>query len=162
MIKLPKLRSGFTLIELMVVITVIAVLSTIALFGIGKAQASARDVKRASTLNGIQTALERYYADNQQYPATGFQTMIGALITGGYLSVVPTDPSGNCTTVCAQSGGSWTPCSTAYPSYVYDSSVTAYVKGTTAGCTVSRGCYYLWLKTESSAGTSIQEFSSPK
>lgn len=157
-------RRGFTLIELMVVITLIAILSTIALFGIGKVQASARDVKRSSTMNGIQTALERYYADNQQYPTGGFQAMVGTLVTGGYLASVPKDPAGNCTTACAQSGGTWQPCGTiVYPQYIYDSSATAYAKGVTAGCTIARSCYFMWLRTEASGATaSYLEYSSPQ
>ncbi len=156
--KLPK---GFTLIELIVVITIIAVLSTIALFGIGKVQASARDVKRASIMNGIRTALERYYADNQKYPVSGFGQMMAALTAGGYLSVAPTDPNTVCTTAVPATG-SWTPCTTTYPAYIYDSSTTAYNPGVSAGCTLTQGCYALWLKTESSGGNTIQAYLSPQ
>lgn len=93
MVKLPK-KSGFTLIELMVVITVISILSTIALFGIGKAQASARDTSRQQIMNGIRTALERYYSDNQAYFTTtnNFCGLTAALITGAYLTAQPNDP----------------------------------------------------------------------
>lgn len=93
MIKLPK-RPAFTLIELMVVITVIAVLSTIALFGIGKAQASARDAARSQIMNGLQTALERYYSDNQAYytATNNFCGLTTALVAGNYLAAQPNDP----------------------------------------------------------------------
>jgi general secretion pathway protein G len=88
-------RRGFTLIELMVVITIIAILSTIALFGINKAQASARDVSRQQIMNGLRTALERYYSDNQAYYTTtnNFCGLTAALVAAGYLPSQPNDPS---------------------------------------------------------------------
>ncbi len=84
--------SAFTLIELMVVMAVIAVLSTMALYGLGKAQAAARDAQRQQIMTGVQTGLERYYSDNQAYPAGNFCTMISTLVTGSYLTS-PTDPT---------------------------------------------------------------------
>ena len=89
------LRKGFTLIELMVVMAVIAILATIALFGISKAQAAARDVQRQQIMNGMRTALERYYADNGGYytATNNFCGAATALVTGGYLTAQPTDPS---------------------------------------------------------------------
>lgn len=91
---MKSVQKGFTLIELMVVMAVIAILATIALFGLGKAQASARDVQRQQIMNGVRTALERYYADNQAY-YTATNTFCGvvttALVGGGYLTQ-PVDP----------------------------------------------------------------------
>ena len=170
MFKLPKLkeampagRQGFTLIEMMVVITLIAILSTIALFGIGKVQAQGRDVKRASNMNGIRTALERYYADNQKYPANNFGEAYAVLVAGGYLpATLLTDPNSACTTQTnPPATGVWIPCGgTTNPQYSYSSAAGAYAKGTVANCTVAQGCYFLWLKSESS-GT-YQEYSSPQ
>lgn len=160
------LKRGFTLIELVVVISIIAILSTIALFGFSKAQASGRDASRGGTMTSLRSALERYYADNQKYPSGGFQTMIGTLITGGYITKVPADPSCS-TATCAQTGGTWIPCGGATnPQYVYDSSglvtgVNVYTKGSIAGCSGgNQTCYYLWLKRE--ADGNFQEFASPQ
>lgn len=158
---MPKLK-GFTLIELMVVITIIAILSTIALFGISKVQASARDAKRASNLNGVRTALERYYADNQKYPTGNFGEMYTALTGGGYLPATLTDPNGACVSQAAPPAtGAWIPCGAGTnPQYSYSSATGVYTAGSIAGCTVSQGCYYLWLKSEGS-GT-YQAFASPQ
>jgi prepilin-type N-terminal cleavage/methylation domain-containing protein len=93
-------RRGFTLIELMVVITIIAILSTIALFGISKVQSSARDAKRQQTIRGLQTALQRYYGDNASYPSGDWACFIYKLANGGYLASRPTDPHNNCDISC--------------------------------------------------------------
>ncbi len=102
-----KKNFGFTLIELMVVISVIAILSTIALFGLSKAQASARDVSRQQIMNGIRTALERYYGDNQTYPPADFACALYYLKTCNYLTSFPKDPSApNGNDIACGSGGS--------------------------------------------------------
>ena len=64
-----KTSRGFTLIELMIVISIIAILATIALAGLAGAQKGARDTQRQQMANAIRAALERYYADNGSYPA---------------------------------------------------------------------------------------------
>lgn len=106
--KLPA--SGFTLIELMVVMTVIAILATMALYGLGKAQASARDASRQQIMTGIQTALERYYGDNQLYftATNNFCGLTTAMVGGNYLSAQPVDP-GTKLAIC----GTGNPCTDA-------------------------------------------------
>jgi prepilin-type N-terminal cleavage/methylation domain-containing protein len=63
-----KRSRGFTLVELMIVIAVIAILATLALTGFRTAQASARDTQRQQNVKGVQVALECYYSENGQYP----------------------------------------------------------------------------------------------
>ena len=56
--KLYKKSSGFTLIELMVVIAIIAILAVLALAAFGEAQRRARDARRRADLKAYQAALE--------------------------------------------------------------------------------------------------------
>ncbi len=67
--KLRKAK-GFTLIELLVVIAIIGILSTLAVVALNSARAKARDAKRVADVKQVQTALELYYNDVQDYPGT--------------------------------------------------------------------------------------------
>jgi prepilin-type N-terminal cleavage/methylation domain-containing protein len=55
-------RSGFTLLELLVVISIIVILITLGLSSFATAQKKGRDAKRKSDIKEIQTALEQYYS----------------------------------------------------------------------------------------------------
>ena len=63
-----KNKSGFTLIELLVVIAIIGLLATMSVVSLNNARLKARDAKRVSDIKQLQTALELYFADNNQYP----------------------------------------------------------------------------------------------
>jgi len=62
-------NKGFTLIELLIVIVIIGVMSTIALFGIQTVQRAARDSKRKVDLENIKAALELFYSDCNNLPS---------------------------------------------------------------------------------------------
>lgn len=72
--KLSYGQRGFTLIELLVVIAIIGILSTMAVVSLGNARQKSRDAKRVSDVKQIQTALELYFADKNDYP-TGSVTL---------------------------------------------------------------------------------------
>jgi prepilin-type N-terminal cleavage/methylation domain-containing protein len=61
---------GFTLVELMIVIAVIAILATIGLVGFGRAQKAGRDTDRSQKAKGLQVGLECYYGINGTYPSS--------------------------------------------------------------------------------------------
>jgi len=63
-------QRGFTLIELMVVITIIAVLATVGAVMYSTTQKTARVSKRIQDLRAMQTAIETYKATKGSYPVT--------------------------------------------------------------------------------------------
>ncbi len=78
---MKKMHKGFTLIELLVVIAIIGLLSTLAVVSLNSAREKSRDAKRVSDIKQVQTALELYYSDNQQYPDSAAGAEIGVDLT---------------------------------------------------------------------------------
>jgi prepilin-type N-terminal cleavage/methylation domain-containing protein len=64
-------KTGFTLIELMVVIAIIGVLSTIMFASFDLAKKQSRDKIRMASLKELQLAIELYKAQNGVYPQPG-------------------------------------------------------------------------------------------
>ncbi len=60
--------SGFTIVELLIVIVVIAVLASITIVAYNGIQARSRDSKRIEKVKSIARALELYRIDNGRYP----------------------------------------------------------------------------------------------
>lgn len=84
---------GFTLIEILIVISIIGVLSSLTLLGLGSFRASGRDVRRVTDLRQITNALELYYAKVGVYPTTaGWGTEL-LKSNGGVIDSLPKDPN---------------------------------------------------------------------
>lgn len=99
-----KFNQGFTLIEVMVVIVILAILASILVPRIMNRPDQARNVKARTDIMAIQNALEMYKLDNGFYPST--EQGIAALNAKpqgdpqpqdwqGYLKAAPQDPWGH-------------------------------------------------------------------
>ncbi|GAC1413288.1 MAG: hypothetical protein NVSMB66_4800 [Candidatus Doudnabacteria bacterium] len=65
-----KKSKAFTLIELLIVISIIGLLASIVGVALTSARSKARDAKRKGDLRGLQTALELYFNDFGSYPVS--------------------------------------------------------------------------------------------
>jgi len=63
-------RRGFTLVEILIVVAIIATLASVALVGLGPVQRSGRDTRRISDLRQIQNGVELYFAKCGYYPGS--------------------------------------------------------------------------------------------
>jgi general secretion pathway protein G len=79
--------AGFTLLELMIVMAIIGVLSTLAIPSFIGAIKSAREAVLREDLHVLRTAIDSYTEDKQKAPQS-----LDDLIQDGYLKVVPVDP----------------------------------------------------------------------
>jgi len=88
----PRLRA-FTLIELLIVITIIGILAVALVPRIIGGPAKARDAQRKAALQQISTALELYADDNQgEYPVVLAPVCVSTLAITSYLTTIPADP----------------------------------------------------------------------
>ena len=78
---------GFTLIELMVVMVIIALLLTIAVPRYFTHVDRAREVSLQESLNVMRDAIDKYQGDTGKYPET-----LNELVAKRYLRRVPVDP----------------------------------------------------------------------
>jgi prepilin-type N-terminal cleavage/methylation domain-containing protein len=73
-----KERKGFTLIEILIVVAIIAILASVVLVGLGPTQQAGRDARRISDLGEVQTGLELYYSKCGYYPGAAESAACGA------------------------------------------------------------------------------------
>jgi len=74
-----RLKHAFTLIELIVVITIIAILVSAISISWSKAQLKSRDSRRKSDLKAIQQALDTYFETTNSFPGSTFDGKIRCL-----------------------------------------------------------------------------------
>lgn len=89
--KLLKKQSGFTLLELLIVIVIIGILALIIVPGLASGPKRARDAQRKSDMRAVKNALETYYNDNNVYPP-GAYAGLGTFLVNAYIPSMPTDP----------------------------------------------------------------------
>ena len=80
-------QSGFTLSEMLIVMTLIMILAGIALVQYTNSVRSAKETVLKTDLFRMRDAIDQYYADNGRYPQS-----LDALVSERYLREVPIDP----------------------------------------------------------------------
>jgi general secretion pathway protein G len=158
-------RTGFTIVELLIVIVVIGILAAITIVAYNGVQGRARDSQRVSDLKGIVKALEIYKVNNGTYPtpvstpnasswevstdgsgnATNF---LSALVSTTGVSKVPVDPINTGTTLNPSINNA----TYEYFYYVYPAG--------TNGCDATRGAFYVLGATRMNSIASGQTHSS--
>jgi general secretion pathway protein G len=81
---------GFTLVELLVVISLISILAAMALVNYRNGVVRSQESVLKTDLFRMRDAIDQYYADKGKYPAS-----LDALVTDGYMRAVPEDPITN-------------------------------------------------------------------
>jgi general secretion pathway protein G len=81
---------GFTLIELMIVVSIIGILATIAVPSYQSSLMKARETVLRQDLVTIRESLDQHRADQGKYPSS-----LEGLVVAGYLRALPKDPFTN-------------------------------------------------------------------
>ena len=101
----PSKQAGFTLTEIMVVVFIIGLLSSVVLFNVLGARTDAQVKTARTNVAALTNALEQYSLDMYDYPteAQGLEALVteptdantaGSYRKGGYISKLPMDPWG--------------------------------------------------------------------
>lgn len=90
---------GFTILELLISVAIIAILSAITMVLLGGIKEKNRDAKRMQDIHQLQNALNLYYANHSRFPIfatptniTGTDTFSGEIEGDGVIPETPTDP----------------------------------------------------------------------
>ena len=101
-------QGGFTLIEMLVVMTIIAIMASVVIVSMGKSRARGRDARRKTDLKQLEIALITYYDEYRVFPSTNgvwfsSESGDGASYNSGnyipglapvYITNLPRDPGG--------------------------------------------------------------------
>ena len=88
-----KVANGFTMIELMIVVSIVGILATLAVPSYQGTLLRAREAALRQDLFTMRDVLDQHRADQGKYPSS-----LQALVSAGYLRAVPNDPFTNLAT----------------------------------------------------------------
>lgn len=146
-----KNKLGFTIVEVTITVSIIALLVAIGIFSYSRIQAESRDSQRTSRLGVLIEALEKYYAKNGEYPSCTAMTQSADIVSTTVLPgidktalVAPKAPGGTtnsitCTAISGPSGPD----------------VYAYIGDGSGTCSTGASClqYTLQYREENTGGT---------
>jgi prepilin-type N-terminal cleavage/methylation domain-containing protein len=163
---MAKRNGGFTIVELLIVIVVIAILAAITITAFNGIQQRTRDSKRVSDMNSIKKSLELYKLQNGRYPLVSYSGLgsqggwetsamespgqfLAELANFGFSSGTPVDPVNDGT----DSSTSLARSQNHYGYYYY-----RYAAGN-AGCDPALGAYYIlgFINAESNNGGNVAQ-----
>ncbi len=67
--KKSKVKKGFTIIEMMIVIAIIGILTSLMVVSLGRTQKNAKDTRRKSNLENVKGAMSMYYSIKGGWPS---------------------------------------------------------------------------------------------
>jgi general secretion pathway protein G len=82
-----RAERGFTLVELLIVISLISILAAMGLVQYRNSVTSAREATLKTNLFRMRDAIDQYYADKGKYPSS-----LDSLVSDGYMRKIPEDP----------------------------------------------------------------------
>jgi general secretion pathway protein G len=85
--QLARSTRGFTLIEVLIVVTLIIVLASVGMATYQNSVRRAREAVLREDLFRMRDAIDQYYADKNKYPQS-----LQDLVSSGYLREIPKDP----------------------------------------------------------------------
>ena len=87
MVRRIQSSRGFTLVELLVVLSLISILAAMAVVQYRNSVRLGQEAVLKKDLFAMRDAIDQYYADKNKYPAS-----LDALVSDGYLRRIPEDP----------------------------------------------------------------------
>ena len=85
--KVHKNKKGFTLLEIMIVVSIVGILVTMALPNMQRYVIRARETSLRNSLFVFRDVIDQYYADHGRYPET-----LEKLVEEKYIRTIPKDP----------------------------------------------------------------------